>query len=72
MAAILRVKRKKEDEPLDALIISCKRQKVECEDASKSDAVTAIVKFAGTVEKPVKINLLLSKPKNVFSVILNY
>ncbi|XP_058798270.1 probable RNA polymerase II nuclear localization protein SLC7A6OS isoform X1 [Phymastichus coffea] len=52
MAAILRVKRKKDDEPQDALIISCKRPKVEYDDVSESSAVTAIVKFAGTIEKP--------------------
>ncbi|XP_001605210.1 probable RNA polymerase II nuclear localization protein SLC7A6OS [Nasonia vitripennis] len=51
MAAILRVKRKKDHEPLDALLISCKRQKVECEEDSASAPLTAIVKFAGTVEK---------------------
>ncbi|XP_011496487.1 PREDICTED: probable RNA polymerase II nuclear localization protein SLC7A6OS [Ceratosolen solmsi marchali] len=48
MAAILRVKRKKDEEPLDALLISCKRQKIESDEITP---LTAIVKFAGTVEK---------------------
>jgi hypothetical protein len=50
MAAILRVKRKKDEEPLDALLISCKRQKI---DSDKFNPLTAIVKFAGTIEKQV-------------------
>ncbi|KAJ8670577.1 hypothetical protein QAD02_001836 [Eretmocerus hayati] len=51
MAAILRVKRKKEDEPLDALLIACKRQKVETDESPESNPYTAVVKFAGTIEK---------------------
>lgn len=58
MAAILRVKRKKSEGPLDALLVSCKRQKVECDEASSSAPLTAIVKFAGTVEKQVKLVIL--------------
>lgn len=53
MAAILRVKRKKDDEPLDALLIACKRQKT-AEEAEKAlTPLTAIVKFAGTVKNQV-------------------
>ncbi|XP_014214565.1 probable RNA polymerase II nuclear localization protein SLC7A6OS [Copidosoma floridanum] len=51
MAAILRVKRKKDDEPQDAFLISCKRAKVEDEAAVTEQPLTALVKFAGTVEK---------------------
>lgn len=60
MAAILRVKRKKDDGPLDALLISCKRQKLECEGDTASAPLTAIVKFAGTVEKQVKLAITIS------------
>lgn len=55
MAAILRVKRKKDDEPSDALLISCKRAKIEDEAAALEESnLTTIVKFAGTIDKPVK------------------
>ena len=52
MATILRVKRKKDDEPLDALLVACKRQKVG-EEETTTDPLTTIVKFAGTLEKEV-------------------
>ncbi|XP_033348767.1 probable RNA polymerase II nuclear localization protein SLC7A6OS [Bombus vosnesenskii] len=54
MAAILRVKRSYYDEPLNALVISCKRQKiVEDEDTEDvlSDSITTLAKFAGTVKE---------------------
>ncbi|XP_012281280.1 probable RNA polymerase II nuclear localization protein SLC7A6OS [Orussus abietinus] len=51
MAAILRVKRRNDDEPLDALIIACKRRKTEIVDEETLDSpLTAVVKFAGTVK----------------------
>ncbi|XP_043510498.1 probable RNA polymerase II nuclear localization protein SLC7A6OS [Frieseomelitta varia] len=54
MTAILRVKRRYDDEPLNALVISCKRQKIveneEAEDAS-SVPLTTFAKFAGTVKQ---------------------
>ena len=61
MAAILRVKRKKDEEPSDALVLSCKRQKVESsEEATSLNPLTAIVKFAGTVQKQVSLIILFS------------
>ncbi|XP_017878535.1 probable RNA polymerase II nuclear localization protein SLC7A6OS isoform X2 [Ceratina calcarata] len=54
MAAILRVKRRYTDEPLNALVISCKRQKTaENEEAETTllTPVTTVAKFAGTVDK---------------------
>ncbi|KAG7207564.1 hypothetical protein KM043_009188 [Ampulex compressa] len=53
MAAILRVKRRNDVEPLDTLVIACKRRKTEESNEAveplKLTPVTAIVKFAGTV-----------------------
>ncbi|KAF7404698.1 putative RNA polymerase II nuclear localization protein SLC7A6OS [Vespula maculifrons] len=53
MAAILRVKRRHNDEPLNALVIACKRCKTtendEIENATDLAPVTAVVKFAGTI-----------------------
>lgn len=54
MAAILRVKRRHEDEPLNALVISYKRQKTaknEETEATLPDSLTSVAKFAGTVKK---------------------
>lgn len=54
MAAILRVKRSYYDEPSNALIISCKRQKI-AEDEDTEDVlsvpITTLAKFAGTVKE---------------------
>lgn len=54
MAAILRVKRRINEEPLDALIIACKRPKIaekdEAEAGEDSCPVNTIAKFAGTIE----------------------
>ncbi|CAL7935924.1 unnamed protein product [Xylocopa violacea] len=53
MAAILRVKRRHDDELSNALVISCKRQKTaENEEATAlSTPLTTVAKFAGTVKK---------------------
>lgn len=58
MAAVIRVKRRHDDEPLNALLIACKRFKsAENEEAEESTALTpltTVVKFAGTVKNQVK------------------
>ncbi|XP_044580723.1 probable RNA polymerase II nuclear localization protein SLC7A6OS isoform X2 [Cotesia glomerata] len=53
MTTILRVKRRNSDEPLDALIIACKKRKVDDEAAKVTDPkepLKTVVKFAGTVQ----------------------
>lgn len=57
MAAILRVKRRHDDEPLNTLVISRKRQKTTDEVAEEafSTSVTTIAKLAGTIAKQVYI-----------------
>ncbi|KAF7995069.1 hypothetical protein HCN44_004541 [Aphidius gifuensis] len=52
MATVLRIKRRLEDEPLDHLLISCKRRKVdETEEAPvEQNLHRAVVKFAGTLD----------------------
>ncbi|CAD6222358.1 GSCOCG00000931001-RA-CDS [Cotesia congregata] len=53
MTTILRVKRRNSDEPLDALIIACKKRKVDAEAAEVADPkepLKTVVKFAGTVQ----------------------
>lgn len=64
MAAVLRVKRRHEDEPLNALIIACKRRKTaENEEAEKSEEAESVpltvFKFAGTVKNQVKCRRIL-------------
>ncbi|KYN42468.1 Protein SLC7A6OS [Trachymyrmex septentrionalis] len=53
MAAILRVKRKNTDSPLDALVIACKRSKTEG-SISDTSPVETIVQFAGTLTDPTE------------------
>ncbi|XP_063993808.1 probable RNA polymerase II nuclear localization protein SLC7A6OS [Diachasmimorpha longicaudata] len=53
MSTVLRIKRRKGDEPCDALLIACKKRKVEESEAvgpDKLEPLTAVVKFAGTVQ----------------------
>lgn len=58
MAAILRVKRSRTDDPADSLVISSKRYKIDSASDGASvcapDRVDKIFKFAGTVEKKVR------------------
>ncbi|XP_018377976.1 PREDICTED: probable RNA polymerase II nuclear localization protein SLC7A6OS [Trachymyrmex cornetzi] len=53
MAAILRVKRKNTDSPLDALVIACKRSKTEV-SVSDTSPVETVVQFAGTLTDPTE------------------
>ncbi|KAI4504578.1 hypothetical protein M0802_000128 [Mischocyttarus mexicanus] len=54
MAAVLRVKRRCDEEPSNALIITCKKSKTKedegAENASDTEPVSTVVKFAGTIE----------------------
>lgn len=54
MAAVIRVKRRITEEPLDAFVLNCKRQKIE---ENNSDETSTILKFAGTVNSQVIISL---------------
>lgn len=49
MAAILRVKRRCDEDPHEALLISCKRQKQDETAENKSLSYTALLQFAGTI-----------------------
>lgn len=56
MATVLRVKRRNDDEPWNALLIACKKRKTDESEAAEANSLTAVVKFAGTVKNQVKIN----------------
>ncbi|XP_076291205.1 female sterile (2) ltoPP43 [Lasioglossum baleicum] len=71
MAAVLRVKRRHDAEPLNALLIACKRTKTseneETEDPTTNDPLTTVFKFAGTVnnqEKTAVENLIRTLSKD--------
>lgn len=60
MATVLRVKRRYDDEPFDALVIAGKRRKTDAGQSAESTAetpLTAVVKFAGTLKSQVRINI---------------
>ena len=57
MAAILRVKRRRNEDPADTLVVSSKKFKESAESegacAKEADVVDSVFKFAGTVNKKV-------------------
>lgn len=55
MATVVRVKRLLEEEPLDAVVINCKKRKIE--DNVSSEPLAAVLKFVGTVDGEV-INMV--------------
>lgn len=61
MAAVFRVKRRNDDEPIDALLVACKKRKISSEPDKESASISTVVKFVGTVKNPVNINLLFKK-----------
>jgi hypothetical protein len=55
MAAVVRLKRRLDEEPLEAVVLACKRKKIENElETTKNDTpFQTILKFAGTVKNQV-------------------
>jgi hypothetical protein len=55
MAAVVRVKRRCDEEPLEALVLACKRKKTESDLGTPKNEtpVHTILKFAGTVKNQV-------------------
>ncbi|PSN32815.1 hypothetical protein C0J52_14169 [Blattella germanica] len=55
MAAIVRLKRRSDEEPLEALVLACKRKKLDGDLESVKDVspFTTILKFAGTVKNQI-------------------
>lgn len=53
-ATVVRVKRLLEEEPLEAVIINCKRRKTE-QIESSCEPVAAVLNFAGTVDDQVML-----------------
>lgn len=64
MAAVIRVKRRIDEEPMNAFILNCKRPRYDengansvSNDAANIQETSTIVKFAGTVSSQVKVLL---------------
>lgn len=63
MSAVIRVKRRIQDEPLNAFVLNCKKQKTDSTETHHNSlddekaAQLTIVKFAGTVENQVTRNI---------------
>ncbi|KAK5646275.1 hypothetical protein RI129_004739 [Pyrocoelia pectoralis] len=61
MAAIIRIKRNCSDDPLDAVLINCKKRKLD-ENTAQDEDISTILNFAGTVTstddaiKHIKLN----------------
>lgn len=55
MAAVVRIKRRFEDEPLEALILNCKKQKLNTSDENVSSSQSAlsstVLTLAGTINE---------------------
>jgi hypothetical protein len=58
MAAVVRLKRRCDEEPLEALVLACKRKKTEDDLATTKNETefATILKFAGTVNNRVNTN----------------
>lgn len=51
MAAVVRIKRRLEEDPLETLILNCKRRKPLEGSGEKSEDVSAVLRLAGTSQK---------------------
>jgi hypothetical protein len=54
MAAVVRLKRRSDESPLEGLVLACKKKKLEDDDIQ----LTPVFKFAGTVKNPVNRHFL--------------
>nr|CAI5824753.1 unnamed protein product [Callosobruchus analis] len=62
MSAIVRLKRRLNEEPLEALILNCKRRKVdEHDENAKTGLASTILKFAGTVNEDENVLTYIKK-----------
>ncbi|KAJ8910990.1 hypothetical protein NQ315_010819 [Exocentrus adspersus] len=51
MAAVIRLKRRPDEEPLEAVILSCKKRKLSTNGTEEAGLSTTLLKFAGTVRE---------------------
>lgn len=55
METVFRVKRRRDEEPSEALLVTCKRSK-QSDEKTCSVPVAALLKFAATVDKQVNLH----------------
>ncbi|EFA03974.1 probable RNA polymerase II nuclear localization protein SLC7A6OS [Tribolium castaneum] len=65
MAAVIRIKRRLEDEPSDTLILNCKKRKTEADTQDQDAELSTILKFAGTVKNQEDTLSHIKKPTKV-------
>lgn len=54
MTAVVRVKRLLEDEPLDAVVLSCKKRKTDLDEGNTvNESLSTVLNFAGTIKNQV-------------------
>lgn len=64
---VVRVKRRITEEPLSAFVLNCKKPKLDesnnavADEEGQKDEISAILKFAGTVENQVCVKIFLIK-----------
>ncbi|XP_018569675.1 probable RNA polymerase II nuclear localization protein SLC7A6OS [Anoplophora glabripennis] len=66
MAAVVRVKRRLDEEPLEAVILSCKRRKLNndvVKDAEDTELSATLLKFAGTIKEDENVVAHLKKER---------
>lgn len=61
MSAIIRVKRRIDEEPFNKFVLNCKKRKIdEPENQTGKEETSTILKFAGTVKSQVRFDLILN------------
>lgn len=67
MAAIIRLKRRLCDEPLEALVINCKKPKLDTDNSTETESeLKTVLKFAGTIKEQVSLyNITLKNFKHL-------
>ncbi|ENN79525.1 probable RNA polymerase II nuclear localization protein SLC7A6OS [Dendroctonus ponderosae] len=61
MAAVVRIKRRLDEDPLETLVLNCKRRKTNGSDEAQQQDLSAVLRLAGTSQKEENIETLLRK-----------
>lgn len=51
MAAVVRIKRRLDEDPLETLVLNCKRRKTSGADEAQQQELSAVLRLAGTSQK---------------------
>ncbi|XP_066254979.1 probable RNA polymerase II nuclear localization protein SLC7A6OS [Euwallacea similis] len=61
MAALVRIKRRLDEDPLETLVLNCKRRKTTENQNEDSESLSAVLRLAGTSQKEEHIDAILKK-----------